>query len=392
MFIERKICKELKNHLKEKQATILVGMRRTGKTTLIKWLMSGIESTNKIYIDLERIDNREIFSEKNYDNVLLSLSKRGLDFKNKAFIAIDEIQLIPELPSVLKYLYDSYDIKFLLTGSSSYYLKNLFNESLAGRKKLFELSPLDFGEFLKFKNVNFKDIEFESSSFLSSEYERLKSYYEEYISYGGFPEVVLSANSEQKKDIISDIVSSYINLDIKTLSDFRSDKDVFNLVKLLAARIGSKIDYSKLSKISGLSRITVQSYIDFFEKTYLLKRVPVISSKPDREIVKAKKLYFLDNGFANFLAELNSGTRFENALFNQLHHKGAISYYSLKSGNEIDFILNKKIAFEAKESPTESDLKTLTELSKTAGLKKCRLIGRKSVLKFNDYIWGGDIR
>jgi len=82
------------------------------------------------------------------------LSQQGTDFSQKVLIAIDEIQLVPNLPSVLKYLYDAYDIKFIVTGSSAYYIKNLFSESLAGRKKIFEIYPLNFGELLLFNNIN----------------------------------------------------------------------------------------------------------------------------------------------------------------------------------------------------------------------------------------------
>lgn len=116
MFYPRNIFSDLKEHLELKQATVLTGMRRTGKTTLVKQLMSISPIRQKIYFDLERIDNRELFSEKNYENIVLALMQRGIVFSKKVLIAIDEIQLTPNLPSVVKYLYDTYDIKFLLTG------------------------------------------------------------------------------------------------------------------------------------------------------------------------------------------------------------------------------------------------------------------------------------
>ena len=154
MYHKRKLFSLLKEHLGRKQITVLTGMRRTGKTTLLKHLLADEPSVNKLYIDLERIDNRELFFEKNYDNIIIALQNRGLDFKKKTLIAIDEIQLVSNISSVLKYLYDHFHIKFIVTGSSSYYLKNLFSESLAGRKKIFELYPLDFGEFLVFKEID----------------------------------------------------------------------------------------------------------------------------------------------------------------------------------------------------------------------------------------------
>lgn len=388
----RKIYPLLKEHLVKKEITVITGMRQTGKTTLVKQLLSDITSDNKMYLDLERIDNREVFSEKNYDTALYALRQRGLDITEKMYVVLDEIQLAPGIPSVLKYLHDNYDIKFIVTGSSSYYIKNLFTESLAGRKKIFELYPLDFGEFLAFKEITFVNEGFHDKKFDSHEYERLKNYYEEYVEYGGFPQIALITKNEDKKDHLSDIISSYINIDVKTLADFRKQGDLYKIMKMLASRCATRIDYAKLSRLAGISRVTLHNYMDFLEKTYLIFRIPVITNNPDREIVKAHKLYFCDNGIMNCLADVSGGIKFENSIFNQLHHKGHVSYYALKNGREIDFILDKDIALEVKESPAESDQKTLANLSNKAKIKVSRLIGRYAMPNFTDCIWAGQIR
>lgn len=388
----RKLYNSLKEHLSVKQITVLTGMRRTGKTTLVKQLLSDIASGNKAYFDLERLDNRELFSEKNYDAVMYALKHRGIDSSKKAYIILDEIQLAHNIPSVLKYLYDTYNIKFIVTGSSSFYLKNLFSESLAGRKKVFELFPLDFGEFLIFKGVRFEAEDFIGSKFHQAEYERLKSFYEEFVEYGGFPEVVLAAGAQDKRDLASDIVSSYVNIDIKTLADFRNMDSIYKLMRMLASRCCSRLEYTKLSRLTGISRVTVQNYVDFLENTYLIFRIPVVAHNPDREIVKAKKVYFSDNGILNALEDVSGGMKFENAVFTQLRHKGELSYYSLKNGREIDFILGKKTALEVKETPVETDKHSLQGLARLLGIKEARLIGRSSVPHFTDYIWAGEIR
>jgi len=370
-------------------------MRRTGKTTLLRKLMELSEIPQKIFFDLERIDNRELFSEKNYDAVVYALEQRGLRFSEKVLICMDEIQLVPNLPSVVKYLYDHYDIKFILTGSSSYYLKNHFEESLAGRKKIFEIFPLSFGEMLDFKGVEHipSGAGFEQIIFSRPEYERLKPYYEEYIDYGGFPEVVLMPNIRDKKDMIADIVSSYINYDIASLMDFKKSEEAYKLIKLLAIRVGTRLEISKISILTGMSRYSVENYLQLFEQSYLIRTIPVTAGSPDREIVKAKKLYFLDNGIASMSAELSSGAKFENTIFNQLHHLGDVSYYSLKTGNEIDFVIDKKNAFEVKETPTEAHLKNVETLAKKIQAAQSFVIGRHPPLRvFPGFIWGGNIR
>ncbi len=392
MFYTRNVYTALEEHLENKQATVLTGMRRTGKTTLVKQLMAVSDIRQKIYFDLERIDNRELFSEKNYENIVFALTQRGIVFSEKILIAIDEIQTVPNLPSVVKYLYDTYDIKFILTGSSSYYIKNRFNESLSGRKKIFEIYPLTFNELLTFKEVTYLPTEdFTNAVFLQSEYERLKNYYDEYINYGGFPEVVLCPKLSDKKDFIHDVLSSYINLDITSVSDFKTATDCYKLIKLLAVRIGTKLDISKLANVTGLTRSVVENYLELFEQSYLIRTIPVTSNSPDREIVKARKIYFLDNGIASVSADLSSGSKFENAVFNQLQAFGDISYYQLKTGNEIDFILNKEAAFEVKEAAFDNDLRRMKQLAKNLDIEKCFIIGKNPNAVFEGFLWGGFI-
>lgn len=392
MYYPRKIFDHLAAHATKKQVSIITGMRRTGKTTIIRQLLSVILNDNSIYIDLERMDNRQLFMELNYETVIMALKQRGLDFNKKCVIALDEAQLVKGLPSVVKYLYDIYNIKFIISGSSSYYLRDLFSESFSGRKKNFEIFPLDFGEYLTFKSIPWKETEFLKHPFDINEFNRVKSWYDEYIEFGGFPEVVLNDQISDKKDILDDLVSSYINGDIKWLSDFRKAENIRNLMAMLASRTGTKLDISKVSALTGLSIPTVTKYIELFEQTYLIHRVPVISKNPDREIVKAKKLFFSDNGIVNRLAKVSSGSQFENAVFNQLKHKGKINYYSLKNGLEIDFVLNDTISIEAKETATMADFQLLRKLSSNLKINKSYIVSKYPSANFPDSIWGGCIR
>lgn len=391
-FIERKVYPDLKKHLATKYITVITGLRRTGKTTLVKKLLEDFKSDNKIYIDLERYDYRELFSEKNYDNVIISLSSRNLNFKKKALIAIDEIQLAPNAISVIKYLYDNYDIKFIVTGSSSYYIKNLFAESLAGRKKVFVLNTLNFGEFLNFKKIEYSSKTSLGNKFNASEYERLKKYYAEFISFGGFPDVVLAKSKNEKRDVIKDILNSYLRIDLKNISEIRDLSNVQTLLKMLASRAATRLDYSKISALTGIARTSIYNYMDLLENTFVITRIKVTSTNSDREIVKAPKIFLNDNGLLNELAQLSSGVQFENAVFNQLRVYGTINYYSLKTGKEIDFVVNKNTAIEAKETATSHDYVTLKNLAKNLGIKKCFLVSRFPSPSTDKFIWGGDIQ
>jgi hypothetical protein len=291
---------------------------------------------------------------------------------------------------------DNYPVKFILTGSSSYYLKNLFTESLAGRKKIFELYTLNFSEFLKIKGISTVEEYFTDKVFVKELYNHIKGFYDEYIQYGGFPEVVLSEKEKAKIDLLEDILDSYLSIDIKNFADFQSYSSIKKILRILSSRVGNKLDISKISQASGVSRTTVSNYIELFEGTYLIKRIPVLSNNPEREIVKAQKLYMHDNGLLNMLADVSSGVRFENSVFNQIKHFGKLNYYSLKTGQEIDFVLNGNIAFEAKEHIHEIDYKKLVNLSKNLKISKNYLFFRYPPLPVeinaSHYLWGGDLR
>ena len=161
-IITRTLFPALQRTLVNQRVIVITGQRRVGKTTAARWLLDQAPTDNKLYLDLERLDQRAVFGESNYDLVLNYLRNRGLDPTRPAYVALDEIQYAPNVPSIVKYLYDASQtaeqpgIKFILTGTSSFYLKHFFTESLAGRKVVFEMFPLSFGEFLAFRGVSYR--------------------------------------------------------------------------------------------------------------------------------------------------------------------------------------------------------------------------------------------
>jgi predicted AAA+ superfamily ATPase len=198
--------------------------------------------------------------------------------------------------------------------------------------------------------------------------------YAEYISYGGFPEVVLKSGTETKDRVLEDIFTSYFQMEIVQLSDFRRNDIIRNLILLLMQRIGSKLDVQKLSTELGVSRLTLNDYIAFLESTYFIKRVRPFTKGRDNEIRKAPKIYLCDTGLANHFAKLNAGALFENCVLQNLMTKGEVNYYQKKSGVEIDFIFNKTIAYEVKISPNKSDANKLALLAREAGIEDYRII------------------
>ncbi len=390
---KRKMFGQLKAHLFSKLITVITGMRRVGKTTAVQYLLNQVEHDNKIFIDLEKIEHRHIFNQSSYKEIQVELEILGIDFDKPAVIALDEVQLVAEATSVIKYFYDHFHIKFIITGSSSFYLKDRFSESLAGRKRIFEMYPLSFEEFLSFRGEETDTFEkFIFKRFQRGVYLKYKEHYEEYIKFGGFPEVVLSGSEEDRLAYLDDIINAYIELDIKLLSDFEASHDLYKLIRLLAGRTGSLVEYTKLSSILGISRHKVKSYLELLERTYFILSLSPFTKNVDREISLRNKVYLADPGLLGRLAKVSSGQIFENTVAAQLNRLGKLNFYQRKAGYEIDFIFNEEKAFEVKETPTDSDLRTLQKRTLGIGLKEATLIGRYPPESgFQDFVWGGAI-
>ncbi len=379
-YIHRKIESKFQRYFKAKQVVVVTGMRRVGKTTLLLHYFNKLDTRNKVFFDLEDILNRQLFEQENYQQIVSTLKNQGLKLTspNKAYIFIDEIQYVPNLPSVIKYLYDKYQVKFIVTGSSSYYLKNRFTESLAGRKFVLELRPLTFQEFLKFKGIK--------KTTLSTWKEKVKAstdfdekvmlpLYQEYIDYGGFPEVVLSPDLTIKKELLRDILNSYFQIDITTLARFKDVAKLRDLLILLSQRIGQKINITNLANQLKIPRTKVYEYLELLKSTYIIDTIPQKTSI-DNQVSANDKLYFADSGLVRVLAEVSSGSLFENSIYMNLVYDYDLTYYQTKRGKEIDFVLNKQTGLEVKETPSRMDLANLKKRCQSAQLKECYLVGK----------------
>lgn len=371
----RKIFDEIERYLDSPEAIVLTGMRRTGKTTLLQFIYENLNSKNKIFLDLENPLNRRYFEVDNYEQIKVSFEVIGIDFTQKAFIFLDEIQFVKILPSIVKYFADHYQVKFFLTGSASFYMKNLFTESLAGRKFIFELFPLSFKEFLTFKEVSLK-IPNSSGDITRAIFDTLSPLYEEYMLFGGFPGVVLKSGAEEKRKALEDIFTSFFQLEVLQLGDFRKNEVLRNLMLLLMQRTGSKLDIQKISRELGVSRQTLNEYVAFLEGTYFIKIVRPFSRGRSAEIRKTPKVYICDTGLANYFARLDTGALFENSVFQNLRLRGELSYYQKKTGVEIDFILNKEKAYEVKTNPYSSDLRKLSGLAQGLNVREFKIVSK----------------
>lgn len=381
MLYKRNLSKYIEQQLDAKEIIVITGMRRVGKTTLLRMVYDKIQSENKVFLDLENIIEQKIFEELDYNNIWANLKPYGLTNLEKAYIFLDEIQVKPEIVHAVKYLYDHYDVKFFVTGSSSFYMKNLFPESLAGRKIVFELFPLNFEEFMFFKEKerdvhdNFREKEQNKNAIACEKY---KKYYDEYLAFGGFPQVVLEHDDNRKQLFLNDILTSYYEMDVKKMADFREMAAFRDLMLILAQRIGSRLDITGLSSEAGVSRNTVYSYLSFLENTYFIYLISPFNRNVDKEVRGAKKVYFCDNGIANLLAKLEPGRMLENAVFHNIRKYGKVNYYQRRSGSEIDFILpDANLALEVKQKGKIRDYAKLSNLAESIDIANYYVVSRE---------------
>lgn len=371
VLFPRIILPKLEAELTKKEVTVITGMRQVGKTTLLTYLFEKVRSKNKVLLDLENPLYRKIFEEENFDNIWGNLAGFGVQKNKPAFIFLDEIQNLPLISKVVKYFYDHWRTKFIVTGSSSFYLKNLFPESLSGRKVIYELFPLTFAEFLVFKGFpKPAKATFAQKAALKNEvrYHQLSKLYQEYMEYGGFPAVVLVPDVERKKQILENVFTSYFEIDVKSLADFREISKLRDLILLLIPRIGSKLDITRISSELGVARETVYSYLNFLESTYFISLVPRFTRSIDRQAAGAKKVYLCDGGLANVIGRVAEGSLFEQSVFQNLRPRHEIRYYDRGGGREIDFVVDSKIALEVKTAGTKRDLQSLKQQCKSVHL------------------------
>lgn len=348
VLIERKIVKKIKEHLEKKEISLLLGPRQAGKTTVLKLIENELKKTGKktFFFNLDIFSDKEIV--ENQTQFIEFLKKNSQ--KDKIYVFIDEIQRIKNSGLFLKGIYDSdLNCKLIVSGSSSLEIKSKIFEPLTGRKKTFFLFPLSFEEFLNFKEKNIDQFKPIKKIYL----EKLKKYLDEYTKFGGYPRVVLSENENEKIEILEEIYSSYIEKDIKGFFEVKNESSFSKLVLLLSSSLANIINKDFLASSIGSNRTTVDNYLYYLEKSFVIKIITPFFSNPKKEIIKMPKVYFYDFGlrnllirnFSSFFIRQDKGEIFENFVLNQLEENLdyilKVNFWRSRLSAEVDFVIQK---------------------------------------------------
>lgn len=270
------------------KAIILSGPRQAGKTTLLLEIKARLEREGCVgrYLNCDLEEERS--AADTTSAVLLDRLTDGIDA-----IFVDEVQRLDDPGLTIKILVDRYpELKILVTGSSSFDLRNRLSDAMTGRYLDFRLYPLSMLEALEHTG---------SGNDPALRYHVAEALLADVLRYGLYPEVFLQANPAIKQMLLSTIVESYLFKDVLAFQRIRYSQKIVDLARALAYQIGSEVNENELAGRLGIDRKTIMAYIDILEKSYVLIRLPAFSRNPRREIGRQSKIYFIDLGIRNAL-------------------------------------------------------------------------------------------
>ena len=338
MYIKRDAEKLLKKYASQYPVVTITGPRQSGKTTICKKVFP-----KKKYVSLEDIDFRE-FAEND---------PRGFLSEYSNGVIIDEIQRVPALLSYIQGIVDNKEQKgeFILTGSSQFELTKNISQSLAGRTAILKLFPFSFTEIYK-KNSSKRD-------WLNN------------VIYTGFYPRIFN-DKLNPTDNLSAYTETYIERDVRLLSEIRDLKTFKTFLKLCASRTGQLLNYTSISNDCGVSIHTIKNWISILEQSYIIFLLYPFHKNMKKRLIKTPKIYFYDVGLSAYLNGArnyrhidslpNRGSLFENFVIADIikmnaHHNFKNDFYFFMNKNrlEVDLIIDegiKNIPIEIKSAQT----------------------------------------
>jgi len=396
MYINRFLEQEVRRYLDKREIIAIVGARQCGKTTLLRHIFDNLK--NALFLDFEDRETLELFNEDVKSFIELYV-------KNYDYLFIDEFQYAKEGGKNLKYIYDNCKTKIIISGSSVSGLSINSISYLVGRIFVFNLYPFSFEEYLMYKEPKLYNLyTSNTSSNMSKEFsnpilKRIMPYFEEFCIFGGYPRVVLSNDREEKEVVLKNIYNTYFLKEIKEILNLTEDHKLSKLIHALSLQIGGIINYNELSNITGFNHKDLLDYMNILEKTFIILRSRPFYTNKRKELVKAPKIFFLDNGFRNIILKdfqavknrPDKGNLYENFVASEIIKKGIeIKYWRTKSKAEVDFVIennNKNIPIEVKSDLrkakfTKSFLSFLDKYKESGFILSETLFDEKNKTKF----------
>jgi len=390
MYIDRILERDILKYLGKKEIIAIIGPRQSGKTTLMKNIFGNLK--NAVFLDFEDRETLEMFNEDIRSFIDLYVKKYD-------YLFIDEFHYAKEGGKQLKYIYDNHKTKIIISGSSATSLSIHSIKYLVGRIFVFHLYPFSFAEFLRYKNPELCEI-YLKRKLTKPIIDRIVPYFNEFCIFGGYPRVILSKDKNEKETVLRNIYNTYFLKEIKEILNLPEDHKLSKLIYALALQTGNIINYNELSDITGFNYKDLLNYMNILEKTFITIRSQPFHTNKRTELVKAPKIFFVDNGFRNIVAKnfspikdrQDKGILYENFIASELMKKNIdIKYWRTKSKAEVDFVIEsggKIIPIEIKSSLTKpKSTRSFTSFIEKYKPKKAiifseRLIADKNKISF----------
>jgi predicted AAA+ superfamily ATPase len=369
-YNERKIL----DKLKPKKVCVLLGPRRVGKTELIKKIADQSKEP-VLFLNGDDIRTHLLLEERSVANYRQVLGDNKL-------LIIDEAQEIENIGQKLKLIVDEIDdVKVLITGSSAFEINNQVGEPLVGRKHVFHMYPLAQLEYTTMEN-----------SLQTAEN------LEERLIYGSYPELLHIPDFKQKQNYLNELVFSYLIKDVLSFEGIKKRDKIMKLLQMMAFRVGSEISVEGIGNELGISKNTVDKYLDLFEKVFIMYPVSGYTKNADNEITKKRKWYFWDNGVRNALINqfnplslrTDIGQLWENYLFIERTKKFANEertvfshFWRTQTKQEIDRIEDENGQLRAYEFKwTQEKVKIPPQFAKNYPKAEFNLVNKRNYLRF----------
>lgn len=363
--IEREVLPLIKKKLPLPHIVVLTGLRRSGKSTILRQIIKKYYSDEKFYyinFEDERLLN---FQAENFNEIYEVLFE--LFGKKKTFF-IDEIQNVENFELFVRRFYDE-GFKFYITGSSAKLLSRELGTKLTGRHVDITVTPFSFKEFLKFKNIETPNV------YETEKKVEIKKLFNEYYIGGGMPEFIRF----EDKEILTRIYEDIINKDVIVRYDIKNTLQLRELYQYIVTNLANKFSYNNLAKLLDIkSSHTIKKFLGYLEETHFLKILTPLEYSPKKLILSEKKPYIVDNGFIGVISTKftkDSGWILENLVFNSL--KGFnVNYYVGQL--ECDFIVSKdrkilgaiQVCFDLNNKNREREINGLLEAMDKFNLKE----------------------
>lgn len=361
------------------QIVAVTGVRRSGKSTLMKQFIkrlidSGKSRNSFLYVNFEEPKFTDMLSlgflQQIYDAYIEIIKP-----DDKPYILLDEVQNIPKWEKFVRGLHEKKGAQILISGSTSKLLSKELGTLLTGRWMELKLYPLNFREFLQFKQLKIKN----RLDILTQKI-KIKQLLREYLEFGGFPLVVLK---EEKEEILKRYFDDIIGRDIAERHKIRKVDKLKALAKYYLTNFSSSVSYRRVVKFIGLSLDSVERFSGYMKDVYLIFLIPKFSYSLKEQEVNPKILYSIDSGLINMISfrfSDNIGKLYKNLVFLSLDQKGKEVYY-YKNKSECDFVIKKgrkiiqiiQVSYRIKRAK-EREIKGLLEAMKTFKLKNGLII------------------